>query len=251
VLFNEGQVAEANEIIDNSIRELVIYLVVLAAATFVVGYGQMSLWMITAERQSKEIREQYYASLLKQNVAWFEQTNTGELTSRLASDVSIIQEGMGEKLGSMIQNFAMFITGFIIAFIKGWRLTLVLLACIPLLGLGGALTAKALSEGSSESQNVYAQAGAMANEAFSAIRTVTAFGGQQHEYDRYYSKITIAYRAGIKRAWVNGLGIGFMVFMVCTARVCDRVAFVFLFQFSFSLAAIWAMSHTERGASDG
>jgi ATP-binding cassette, subfamily B (MDR/TAP), member 1 len=39
----------------------------------------------------------------------------------------------------MIQTLAMFIAGFIIAFIKGWVMTLVVLAAIPILGISGVI----------------------------------------------------------------------------------------------------------------
>ena len=43
-----------------------------------------------------------------------------------------------EKLGQIIKNSSTFVTGFVLAFIKGWDMTLVMLGCIPLMGVAGA-----------------------------------------------------------------------------------------------------------------
>lgn len=59
------------------------------------------------------------------------------------SDVSKINEGIGDKIGFLIQSETTFLTGFIVGFIRGWKLTLVILAVSPVLGLSAALWAKA------------------------------------------------------------------------------------------------------------
>lgn len=62
------------------------------------------------------------------------------------SDVSKINEGIGDKIGILFQSMATFFTGFIVGFTRGWKLTLVILAISPVLGLSAALWAK-VSEG--------------------------------------------------------------------------------------------------------
>ena len=58
------------------------------------------------------------------------------------SDVSKINEGIGDKIGIFFQSMATFFTGFIVGFTKGWKLTLVILALSPVLGLSAAIWAK-------------------------------------------------------------------------------------------------------------
>lgn len=60
----------------------------------------------------------------------------------LCSDVYKINEGIGDKLGMLLQSLTTFITGIIIGFVKGWKLTLVILAVSPLLGISAAIIAK-------------------------------------------------------------------------------------------------------------
>lgn len=62
----------------------------------------------------------------------------------VCSDVYKIQEGIGDKVGMLIQSFSSFIAAFIIGFTKGWKLTLVILAVSPALGISAALFSKVL-----------------------------------------------------------------------------------------------------------
>jgi ATP-binding cassette subfamily B (MDR/TAP) protein 1 len=76
----------------------------------------------------------YVHSILRQDMGWFDKAEEGSLTTRLAADTNLIQDGISEKFGILIQCFAQFTAGFVIAFVKGWRLALVLLAAMPVMG---------------------------------------------------------------------------------------------------------------------
>lgn len=58
------------------------------------------------------------------------------------SDVSKINEGIGDKIGLLVQAVTTFVAGFIVGLIRGWKLTLVILAVSPVLGLSAAIWAK-------------------------------------------------------------------------------------------------------------
>jgi len=56
--------------------------------------------------------------------------------------VLLIQEGIGDKLGSFFQFLSMFISGFVVGFIKGWEMSLVILSVTPILMICGAFIGK-------------------------------------------------------------------------------------------------------------
>lgn len=78
----------------------------------------------------------------------------------------------------MIQTFAMFVAGFIIAFIKGWKMTFVTLASIPALAIAGAIYVTAIQTKDKRNAKFYAKAGGMAEQAFSSIKTVKQLNGE-------------------------------------------------------------------------
>ena len=77
-------------------------------------------------------------------------------------------------------TISMFFAGFIIAFIKGWLMTLVMLASVPVLMLGGGLWMYVLSNKDQVLKKEYAAAGGRAEEAISAIKTVKMLNGETH-----------------------------------------------------------------------
>lgn len=204
----------AAEVFRDDIRRYILYFVALAAFAFIVAYGQMSLWMIAGERQSKRIREIYYKAILRQDVAYFDTSSSGDLTSRLSGDVTTLQDGISEKIGLIINAFAAFIAGFVIAFIQSWKLSLAMLSVIPLMMIMAGVMAKLVSEEASGTSGAYGRAGKIAEEVLGSIRTVAAFGGQNREVDRYEKELETALKKNTKKAIVAGFSVGVMVFLI-------------------------------------
>lgn len=131
--------------------------------------------MITGERQAARIRSLYLKTILRQDVAFFDkETNTGEVVGRMSGDTVLIQDAMGEKVGKFIQLLATFLGGFVIAFVKGWLLTLVMLSSIPMLVISGGVMSVVLSKVASRGQNAYAKAAIVVEQTIGSIRTVTS-----------------------------------------------------------------------------
>lgn len=105
--------------LDDGIKKNSIYFIILGCGVFVCAYGQMFFWMTAGENQAKRIRQLYYSSILRQDIAFFDTVPTGDVTTRISGDVNIYQEGISEKVGLITQQFAVFISGFAIAYSKG------------------------------------------------------------------------------------------------------------------------------------
>ncbi|XP_014731144.1 PREDICTED: multidrug resistance protein 1-like isoform X2 [Sturnus vulgaris] len=180
----------------------------IAAAVLLAAYVQTSFWTLAAGRQIKKIRENFFHAIMRQEIGWFDVNDVGELNTRLLDDVSKINEGIGDKVGLLVQSVTTFVTGFIVGLIRGWKLTLVILAVSPVLGLSAALWAKVLSAFTDKEQAAYAKAGAVAEEVLGAIRTVIAFGGQEKEIKRYHKNLEDAKRIGIRKAITSNISMG-------------------------------------------
>ncbi|GJJ74770.1 ATP-binding cassette, subfamily B (MDR/TAP), member 1 [Entomortierella parvispora] len=196
------------------IHDVIIFTIV-GAAMFVAGYGQQCFWTLSAEHQSKRIREKYFHAILRQDMSWHDTGKQSEsLTTRLSSDTQLIYDGLADKVGLVLSNFTTFVAGFVIGFTKGWKLSLVLLCAVPLIGATAAFMAKYTVESASSGQGSYSKAGAVAEQAFSAIRTVVAFGGQKRETNAYVKHLDDAYKTGSKKAIVTGVGNGIFLFVL-------------------------------------
>ncbi|KAI8870198.1 hypothetical protein GQ42DRAFT_122675, partial [Ramicandelaber brevisporus] len=204
----------ADEAVNDAISDKCLKFAMIGVGALILSFGLFVCYSIAADRQCRRVRELYYQAILRQEMGWFDDVASGELTTRISGDINLINEGIAEKFGFIFQNITQFVGGFILAFCYSWRLTLVLMAGLPFLGIGGGILAKMLSNDASESQGAYAQAGAIATETLSSIKTVMAFGSQERELKRFDDKIGIAYMANIRKAVITGAGLGFMIFVV-------------------------------------
>ncbi|XP_036614936.1 ATP-dependent translocase ABCB1-like isoform X2 [Trichosurus vulpecula] len=190
------------------------YYTAVGFGVLVAAYIQVAFWTLAAGRQIKKIRQNFFHSVMRQEIGWFDIHDVGELNTRLADDVSKINDGIGDKIGILFQALATFLTGFIVGFTKGWKLTLVILAISPVLGLSAALWAKVLSSFTDKELLAYAKAGAVAEEVLAAIRTVIAFGGQKKELERYNKNLEDAKSLGIKKAITANISMGIAFLLI-------------------------------------
>lgn len=96
-----------------------------------------------------------------------------------------MREGIGSKLGMVVQYAATLVSGLCVGLLACWRLTLALMAVGPVLVAASAYMAQVVASASKAEQVRYGVAGGVASQALHGIRTVAAFGGQQREVDRY------------------------------------------------------------------
>nr|CDM83831.1 unnamed protein product [Triticum aestivum] len=164
---------------------------------------------MAGERQSARIRSLYLKSVLRQDIAFFDtEMTTGEAVSRMSSDTVIIQDALGEKAGKLVQLASAFFGGFIIAFTKGWLLTLVMLTSLPLIAIAGAVSAQLLTRVSSKRLTSYSDAADTVEQTIGSIRTVVSFNGEKKAIEMYNKFIKNAYKTVVEEGIVNGFGMG-------------------------------------------
>lgn len=190
------------------------YFVGIGCAALVLGTFQVMLFLLTAAKQTKRIREKYFHAILHQQMAWFDTHPIGVLNVRLTDDINTINEGLGDKICVFVQFFCTFLSGFIIGFIFGWKLTLVILAVSPLLAGSAAAWSKILASLTSKELSAYAKAGAVAEEILVAIRTVVAFNGQKKAVAKYERNLVDAKNLGIKKAITTNVAMGLTQFII-------------------------------------
>ncbi|KAK1172557.1 hypothetical protein AOXY_G5169 [Acipenser oxyrinchus oxyrinchus] len=205
---------QSNETLEQQMTRFAYYYSGLGAVVLLAAYMQISFWTLAAGRQIKKLRKKFFHAVVRQEIGWFDVNEVGELNTRLTDDISKINEGIGDKIALLIQSVATFLAGFIVGFIEGWKLTLVILAVSPVMGVSAALFSKILTSFTSKEQAAYAKAGAVAEEVLSSIRTVVAFGGQKKETERYHKNLEDAKNIGIKKAVSLNISKGFAFFVI-------------------------------------
>ncbi|CDF33364.1 unnamed protein product [Chondrus crispus] len=200
--------------ISDSIASKVNLFLYLAIVAFALSFLQLSLSVIAANRIGNDLRKKFFDNLTRQDCNFYDDSEAGSLTHIVISDVNLIQGGIGDKLCTAVQYFTTFVTGVIVGFAYGWKLTLLILGVTPILLVAGAVFGNASADATGDGLGAYGEAGGVAQEVFSLIRTVTAFGGQEDELRRYEKSLDKAYIASVKAAIASGFGLGTAMFCI-------------------------------------
>ena len=195
----------------HTIAHLVLYFVYLAIAEFITIYVAMVGFIYTGEHMSAKIREHYLASILRQNIGYFDKLGAGEITTRITADTNLVQDGISEKVGLSLTAVATFITAYVIAYIKYWKLALILTSTIVAITLTMGALGGLITKYNKKSLAAYASGGTVAEEVISSIRNATAFGTQEKLAKEYDTYLVDAEKSAFKMKAVLGSMIGFLM----------------------------------------
>eukprot|EP00850_Spirogloea_muscicola_P001069 SM000004S14939 [mRNA] locus=s4:296552:303781:- [translate_table: standard] len=202
----------------DQVTAVALRFVYVAVGAAIAAYLEVACWMLAGERLSARIRALYLQAILRQDVAFFDkETSTGEVVGRMSGDTILIQEATGEKVGSCIRLMATFLAGFVVAFVRGWELTLVMLAVLPVLAVCGGFIGSRIAKFATASSDAYAEAGSVVEQAVGGIRTVASFVGESRAVAQYERGLGQAYAVGVKSGLATGLGIGCALFVMFSA----------------------------------
>ncbi|KAI0240736.1 ATP-dependent translocase ABCB1, partial [Lamellibrachia satsuma] len=196
------------EDITTIIQPLCVRLTYWAVIIIVAGTTHMFCWKMTSERQVSRLRAQLFSAILHQDCVWFDSHDSGSLTVTLSNDIVNVNCGMSDKVCLFIQHLSVFAVSVVMALVTNWRLTLAVLALLPLLTasiIGAVLITVKMT---AEQGKAYEKAGSIAKEVISSIRTVAAFGGESKDAIRYQECLLSARKTGIIMGTLIGLFFG-------------------------------------------
>ncbi|XP_059632048.1 ABC transporter B family member 11-like [Cornus florida] len=212
IINSFGQNVNSKNLV-REVSKVSVWYIYLALGSGFSAFLELFCWMVTGERQAARIRSLYLKTILRQDIGFFDtDAKTGEIIERMSGDTFLIQDAIGEKVGKFIVVVASFFGGFVIAFIKGWLLTLVMISSIPPLVISGAVMTLLLTKLTSHGQTAYSQAANVVEQTIGSIRTVASFTGERQAIANYNKSLTKAYKSGVQMGLASGLTTG--VFML-------------------------------------
>ncbi|KAI1265654.1 P-loop containing nucleoside triphosphate hydrolase protein [Xylariaceae sp. FL1019] len=203
--------------IQTEITQKVILVVATALAQWALIYIYSVCWNLFGERLAHRLREKYFRSLLRQEVSFFDKLPAGEVSSRLSADINNIKNGTSEKVGVYLGVLALFVTSYIIAFIKGARLAGILVSLVPaafIMTIGGGHYIGKYATCASEH---IASASAIALESLSNVMVVHAFRANDRLEAKFAAKLKAAKSEGFKKSLAAAIQAGLLYFIAFAA----------------------------------
>ncbi|KAL1792258.1 hypothetical protein ACET3X_010009 [Alternaria dauci] len=198
----------------SAVSTTALYFVYIGIVRLACIYLYGSLMTYVAYHLVRAVQHDYLQAALRQEVGYYDQGVSGSISTQATANGLMIQSGISEKLGLVVQSVATFVAAFAIAFIAQWKLTLILVCIVPasLLLVGGVGAYDAINN--RQVFKIYSDAAGYAENVLSAMRTIKAFSLETKTLAKYNRYLDIALELGNKRSKTSGIIFGGQYFVV-------------------------------------
>ncbi|XP_024363403.1 ABC transporter B family member 25 isoform X2 [Physcomitrium patens] len=156
---------------------------------------------VVGKRVLKTLQDKLFMGIVIQDIAYFDGTTSGELTSRLTNDVSSMAEPVNWMLSALLRNCLSLVGGFTMCFMISWKLSMLAFTTMAPIMHITAVYSRWSRELNRKRYALLAEANSAASEAIGNIRTVRAFSTEDTELDRFKSKTYGAMQKGVRDAY--------------------------------------------------
>lgn len=188
---------------DKDMMMLNLIAVSIVVAFFLRGvflYGQHYLMSYIAQKVIIDVRDSIYRKLQKLPISYFEKRQTGTVMSYVTNDVAAMQAGLADHVIDMITESVILIGSFAMMCWLHWKLTLLTLIIVPLVGYTMNIFGRKLKQTSFTMQERVADITSLLQEALSAIRVIRSFVREDHEIERFSKQNQANFIAQMKNA---------------------------------------------------
>jgi ATP-binding cassette, subfamily B, bacterial len=194
-VIDRGFVAGSGAELDRALALLGGVIVVMAMATYTRFY--FVSWL--GERVTADLRRAVFDHLLRLPPAFFEVTRTGEVISRLTNDTTMLETVIGSSLSMAVRNFLLLVGGLVMLALTSAKLTVLVLAGVPLVVTPIILFGRRVRRLSRASQDRVGDVSAYVDEALHEIRTVQSYGHEPVDRARFGERIEDVFAAARRR----------------------------------------------------
>ena len=195
----------------NDIALLMIGVLLVQAS---LSFLRVEIFFRVSEQAMRDIRSRLFSKMLSLPIAYIEKRRVGELTSRLTSDVTQLQDILSFTLAELVRQVLTVLLGIGIIFWVSASLSLVMLSAFHFIILGAVIFGKYIRRLSKKSSDDLAAANTIAEESLQSIHSVKSFTSESYESGRYRQALQRVLGNSLKAARFRGLFISMVIFCV-------------------------------------
>jgi subfamily B ATP-binding cassette protein MsbA len=187
------------------LNRIALLLVAIFLLQSVLYFVRSFLLAYVGERVMADLRIRLFTHLQRLSLSFYNERRTGELVSRLTNDVSTVRSLVTSDVSTALSQVLTFIGALVLIIVTNWRLTLFMLALIPL-GVGAAaVLGRRLRKLSGLVQDQLAHATTVLEEAIGGVRVVQSFTREAYEIGRYVDNIEKSFALAMRRTRISSL----------------------------------------------
>jgi ABC transporter fused permease/ATP-binding protein len=204
--------AQGSAWIFSDIHHIALLLLGILALQSVFSFFRVWLFALVSEKAMRDIRLAVYGRLVRLPLPFFDKRRTGELISRITSDVGLLQDTFSTTLAELFRQVVTLVAGVAFLLINTPKLTVFMLATFPVLVLFALIFGKFIRRLSKKTQDELAAANVIVEETLQSISTVKSFVGEAYEVSRYGKGLEKVVRVALSTAKYRGAFISFIIF---------------------------------------
>lgn len=213
MVIDNGFIAGSEDQLRSALCVMIAMISLLAIGTFSRFY--LMSWL--GERVTADIRKAVFAKIIALHPSYFEENRSGEITSRLTTDTTLLQSIVGSSFSMALRSTLTLIGGLIMLLITNIKLTLIVIACVPFILIPMFVFGRRVRNLAASSQDAIADIGTYAGEVIQNIKIVQSYTQEHSEQQAFSCEVEDAFDVAKQRIKQRSFLIATVIFLTFSA----------------------------------
>ena len=202
-----------------SVTSVAIALFILFGVQALFSFFRVVIFNNVTENSLRDLRNDAFSKMVFMPMDFFNTNIVGELTSRVSSDITQIQETLRTTIAEFFRQIVIIVGGISFLFFISWKLAFIMLATVPVMALIAVFFGRYIRRLSKEAQNFSANSNAIVEEALTGIANVKAFTNEYFNINRFRKNTQEMRDLNVRSGVWRGLFVSFIIFCLFGAIV--------------------------------
>ncbi len=203
----------------NSVNGIAFALFILFGIQSLFSFFRVVLFNNVTENALRDLRNDAFERMIYMPMDFFNTHKVGELTSRIASDITQIQETMRTTIAEFFRQLVIVVGGITFLVFISWKLSLIMLGTVPVMAIIAVIFGRYIRKLSKNAQDFTAESNSIIEEALSGIANVKAFTNEVFNLKRFRMNTQKMRDLNVKSGIWRGVFVSFIIFCLFGAIV--------------------------------
>ncbi len=209
---SDKPIVEISNLDLNNVNTTIIVMLIVFGAQAFFSFFRIVIFSNVTERALRDLKGKAFNKLVNFQLDFYNRNKVGELTSRIATDINLLQETLNTTIAEFFRQFVTIAIALVFILYVSWELALWMLAVVPVLAIIAIVFGRYIRGLSKAAQDESAKSNVILEEVLTGIVNVKAFTNEKYESNRYAKRIGNIMRLNIKSGVMRGVFVSFIIF---------------------------------------